>query len=523
MSQLYTSIMPESNTSSNKRIAKNTLFLYIRMLFLMIISLLTSRYVLQALGVTDYGIYNVVGGFVSFFSLISGALTGACSRFINYEIGRGKGDRLKTVFSTSVIVHYALAIIIAILCETVGLYYLNNYMVIPESRLVAANWCFHISIFNFCTNIITIPYNSAIIAHEKMSTFAYVSIFEGVSKLLICFVIMVSTLDHLILYALLMLAVQFIVRIIYQVYCNRHFNECKVEFIIDKALIKHMFAYSGWHIIGNGSGVLKNQGIDLIINFFFGPVLNAAKGVANAVLNAVFGFANNFMIAINPQITQSYARRDLDYMFSLVYRGAKFSYYLLFVLSLPIIINSDYILHLWLKEVPDHAVLFVQLALIVTMISSISNPLITAQNATGNVRNYQLIVGGIQLLNLPLCYLAFRMGLQPEAAYCVAIAVEVLSLIARLFMIPYTIKEFKPIIFIKEVLIKCLMVTLLSVILPVTFYIVTEHNFATFLVNVLLCLVSSGVCAFFIGCSNSERAFMWSKVSAIACKYTKTK
>lgn len=515
--------MPESNASSNKRIAKNTLLLYIRMLFLMIISLLTSRYVLQALGVTDYGIYSVVGGFVSFFSLISGALTGACSRFINYEIGRGSEERLKTVFSTSVIIHYSLAIIIAILCETIGLYYVNNYMVIPEARLAAANWCFQISIFNFCTNIITIPYNSALIAHERMSTFAYVSIFEGIAKLLICFVIMVSTFDHLILYALLMLAVQLIVRTVYQVYCKRHFKECKIKFVVDKPLIKHMFSYSSWHIIGNGSGVLKNQGVDLIINLFFGPVLNAAKGVANAVLSAVSGFASNFMIAINPQITQSYARKDLDYMFSLVYRGAKFSYYLLFILSLPIIINSDYILHIWLKEVPDHAVLFVQLALIVTMISSVSNPLITAQNATGNVRNYQLIVGGVQLLNLPFCYLAFKIGMRPEAAYCVAICVEILSLIARLYMIPFTIKEFKPAVFVREVIAKCAMISVISAIPPIVLCFFTQHNFSFFIVNVILCLTSSGLCVFYLGCSTSERAFLLSKVKELSAKISKTK
>ena len=515
--------MPD-NLSSNKRIAKNTLLLYVRMLFLLVISLLTSRYVLQALGVTDYGIYNVVGGFVSFFSLISGSLTSASSRFINYEIGKGKEERLITVFSTSVIVHYAIAIIIAILCETIGLYYLNNYMVIPESRLVAANWCFQISIFNFCTNIITIPYNSAIIAHEKMSTFAYVSIFEGVSKLLICFVIMFSKFDHLILYALLMLTVQLIVRLIYQLYCKRNFKECKkVKLIIDKPYIKQMFSYSGWHIIGNGSGVLKNQGVDLIINYFFGPVLNAAKGVANAVLSAVSGFASNFMIAINPQITQSYAREDLDFMFSLVYRGARFSYYLLFFLSLPIIINADCILHIWLTEVPDHAVLFVQLALIITMISSVSNPLIIAQNATGNVRNYQLIVGGVQLLNLPLCYVAFKLGMQPEAAYFVAIAVEVLSLLARLYMIPFTIKEFKPTIFIKEVIVRCSLITVLSVLPPVLLYAFTEQGLVTFIINVVLCFVCSGLCVLFLGCTSAERTFLLSKAKEITAKFSNSR
>lgn len=495
-------------SSNNKRIAKNTIMLYFRMLFLMCISILTSRYVLKALGVVDYGIYNIVGGFVSMFALISASLTSACSRFINYEIGKGQSDRLKAVFSTSLIVHYSLAVIIAFLCETIGIWYLNNKMVIPTERLFAAKWCFQISILNFCTNLITVPYNAAIIAHEKMSTFAYISVFEGVAKLAICFALLNSNIDHLILYAILVFSVQLIVRTIYRIYCKKSFEECHFKLIIDKHLILQMFSYSGWHIIGNGSGILKSQGVDMIINLFFGPVLNAAKGVSNSVLNAVTGFASNFMIALNPQITQSYAKHDMSYMFSLVYRGAKLSYYLLLVFAIPLIINADYVIHLWLTDVPEHSITFVRLALICSLISTFSNTLITAQNATGNVRDYQLVVGGTQLLNLPFCYCAFKLGANPEATFIVAIVVEIISLFVRLYMIPKTIPEFNAVDFLRNVVIRCISYSVIAATIPLVLYLLTPDNFVFFSINVIISLFCTIVTVYYLGCNSAERTMI---------------
>ena len=345
--------MMDNNSQKNKQIARNTLFLYFRMLFIMCISLYTSRVILEALGVSDYGIYNVVGGFVAMFALISSSLTSACTRFLNYEMGKGSASRLRTVFSTSLTVHIILACIIALLCESFGVWYVNNKMVIPEARLIAANWVFQISVLNFCINLVTVPFNAAIIAHEKMSTFAYVSIFEGISRLVICFLVMWISFDHLITYALLYMLVQVSVMAMYQVYCNRHFDECHYRFSIDKKLTKQMFSYSGWHVFGNSASILNRQGVDLVLNLFCGTILNAAKGISNQVMNAVASFANNFMIALNPQITKSYAKGDYDYMLSLLYRGSRFSYYLLFFLSLPIILNTDFIMHIWLKNVPE--------------------------------------------------------------------------------------------------------------------------------------------------------------------------
>ena len=504
---------------NNKRIAKNTIFLYFRMLFLMLISLYTSRVILDALGVEDYGIYNVVGGFVSMFALISAALTSACTRFLNFELGKGDPERQNVVFSTAVTIQWGLAILVAVLSEAIGVWYVNNVMVLSPERLTAANWCFQFSIFNFCMNLITVPYNASIIAHEKMKAFAYVSIFQGLAQLGISFMVYYEPFDRLVFYALMLMVLQFLIRYMYQVYCRKHFKECHYRFIVDKPLLKHMFSYSLWHLVGNGAAVLKNHGVNLVLNFFFGPAVNAARGLANHVDGAVNQFASNFMMAMNPQITQSYSRGDLKGMFQLANRGSRFSFYLLFVLALPVIINADYILHIWLKEVPAHTVTFIQLTLISMMITSVSGPLITAQNATGNVRNYQLVVGGILLLNLPLSYIFLRLGMIPEIVVVVAIAVEILAFLARMYMIPLTIKEFQPRLFLRDVILKCCAVVLLTVPIPLLEHVYYPENFYTFVLNVCLCLLCSMVVIYYVGCNANERAMLMAAVNKIKKKF----
>lgn len=507
--------MSSSSQINNKRIAKNTLVLYFRMLFLMLISLYTSRVILDALGVEDYGIYNVVGGFVSMFALISAALTSACSRFLNFELGKGDAERQNVVFSTAVTIQWGLAIIVAVLSEAIGVWYVNNVMVLPSERLTAANWCFQFSVFNFCMNLITVPYNASIIAHERMKAFAYVSIFQGLAQLGISFLVYYEPFDRLVFYALMLMILQFLVRYMYQVYCRKHFSECRYRFVMDKPLLKHMFSYSLWHLVGNGASVLKGHGVNLVLNFFFGPAVNAARGVANQVDHAVNQFASNFMMAMNPQITQSYSRGELKSMFQLVNRGSRFSFYLLFVLALPVIINADYILHIWLKEVPAHTVMFVQLTLVAMMITSVSKSLMTAQNATGNVRNYQLVVGGILLLNFPLSYLFLYFGMAPEIVMIVAIVVEILAFMARMYMLPLTIKEFEPRLFIRDVIVKCLVVVLFAAPIPALINIYLPENFYTFILNVFVCILSSAVVIYYIGCNSQERAIIISGVNKL--------
>lgn len=499
------------NSTNSKRIAKNTIVLYFRMLFLMLVSLYTSRVILDALGVEDYGIYNVVGGFVSMFSLISAALTSACSRFLNFELGKGDLQRQNLVFSTAVTIQWGLAIIVAILSEAIGVWYVNNVMVLPPERLTAANWCFQFSIFNFCMNLITVPYNASIIAHERMKAFAYVGIFQGLAQLGISFVVYVEPFDRLIFYALLLMLLQFLIRYMYQVYCRKHFSECHYKFALDKPLLKHMFSYSLWHLIGNGASVLKTHGVNLVLNAFFGPSVNAAKGIANQVDHAVGLFVGNFMMAMNPQITKSYAKGEHSYMFGLIDKGARFSFYLLLLLSLPIMVNAPFILSLWLKKVPPYAVEFSQLTLVAMLITSLSKPLITAQNATGNVRNYQIVVGGVELLNLPFSYLCLYWGMSPTSVVFVSIFVNILSLGARLFMLPRTLVGFQPFRFLKDVIIRCLLVAVMASIIPIFSYRFLPDGAICMIANVLSCLLFTALAVFYIGCNYSERTFILSK------------
>lgn len=513
----------DKKSENTKRIAKNTLVLYFRMLFLMLISLYTSRVILDALGVEDYGIYNVVGGFVSLFALISAALTGASSRFLNFEMGKADPLRQNVVFSTTLTIQFTLAIIVFVIAEVFGVWYVNNVMSLPADRIPAANWCFQFSVFTFCMNLITVPYNASIIAHEKMAAFAYVSIFEGIAKLGISFLVYLNPFDRLVFYASMLLIVQCTVMCCYQLYCRRHFPECHFRSFFDKQLLRQMLSYSVWHLVGNGAAILKNQGVNMVLNVYFGPAVNAARGIAMQINSAITQFSNNFIIAMNPQITQSYAKGDLNYMLNLVYKGSRFSFYLLLVLSLPVIVNIHYLLTIWLKTVPENTSIFTQLSLVANIIYSLSSTLVTAQNSTGNVRNYQLIVGGITLLNLPVSYICLRLGCNSVSVFVVAVVIEFIALFARLYMIPSTIREFKPYDYVKSVLLNCLIVTLVACPLPIILQIIFEESFLTFVLNIAVTLIVSSLSIYYIGCSRSERMAILSKIRPIINKITKNK
>ena len=505
------------SSANNKRIAKNTLLLYFRMLFMMAVSLYTSRVVLNALGVEDFGIYNVVGGVVAMFSMLSGSLSSAITRFITYELGTGNHENLKKIFSSAVTIQVGLAILIILLAEVVGVWFLNVKMNIPDVRMVAANWVFQFSILTFAINLISVPYNASIIAHERMSAFAYISILEAIGKLAIAYLIMISPMDRLIFYAILMCVVALIVRFAYGIYCKRHFEECTYRFIFDQNLLKRMFGFAGWNFIGATSAVLRDQGGNVVINLFCGPAANAARGIAFQVNNAISGFVTNFMTALNPQITKSYAAGDHNYMMTLIFQGARLSFYMLLLLSLPVLVNTHYILGLWLKIVPDHAVLFVQLVLVFAMSESISNPLITAMLATGKIRNYQLVVGGLQMMNLPVSYVLLRMGLFPEVVIVVAIAISQCCLAARLVMlrgmIGLSVRKY-----VKKVYINVLIVTVIAAILPFLLSMKLEESFLNFLLSCFVAFICTGMAICYVGCDKTERKFVWNKLHTIKNK-----
>lgn len=496
--------MPTSNT---QRIAKNTLMLYIRTLFIMLVSLYTSRIVLRALGVEDYGIYGVVGSTVAMFSILSGSLSSAISRFLTFELGRNDKEKLKKVFSTAVTVQIALAIAILLVAETIGLWYVNNKMVVLPDRLLAANWVFQFSVVTFVIGLISVPYNAAIIAHERMSAFAYIGIFEAVAKLLVAYLISTTTTDRLIMYGFLLMLIAVIVRLIYGIYCKRRFEECSYRFVYDKKLLKEMTSFAGWNFIGASSSQLMNQGVNLLANNYFGLVINAARGIAGQVDSMLISFVNNFTTAVNPQITKSYAARDYEYMYYLIFRSSKFSYFLIMFFAIPIICETEFLLNLWLDNiVPEHTVSFVRLALVASMIHVLSNSMITAMLATGNIKKYQIIVGGIGMLVLPIAWLFFHWGFPPEMAYITIIFIFICQLFCRLYlmrtMIGLSMRRFA-----KEVLLKIVLVSTFAMLFPLILCLCMEDGWFRFLSIGFVSVISSGISIFFMGLGTNERNF----------------
>lgn len=489
---------------TSKRIAKNTLLLYVRMLLLMVISLYTSRVVLKALGIEDFGIYNVVGGVVGMFAIISGSLSASITRFLNYEMGKGSTSNLNHIFCSSVTIQLILSVIVLIVAETIGLWFLNEKMTIPEDRLIATNWVYQLSIFTFIINLISVPYNAVIIAHEKMSVFAYIGIFEGLSKLIIAFTISISPIDHLITYSILMCCIAIVVRLVYGGYCKSHFEECKFKLVFDNKQLKEMFAFAGWNFIGAIAGVLRDQGGNVILNLFCGPVINAAKGISSQVNNAVIGFVTNFTIALNPQITQSYSAGDRAYMQVLMYQGAKFAYCVLFILSLPIIINAPFILKLRLGNYPDYTVSFVRLTLLLSMWESIASPMSTGLLATGKIKWYQICVGGINLLNIPFSYFFLKLGFSPNIVLVVAIFLSQLALFLRLYfmrkLLGFNIK-----MFITQIYIRILIVSFLSASVSILVHKKMEPNFVGLIFTSTVCILITLLTIYVFGCNKTER------------------
>ena len=494
----------DRKSSQTRRIARNTLMLYVRMLVLMLVGLYTSRVVLDALGENDFGIYDVVGGVVAMFTIISGSLNSAISRFITFELGKTDGQRLNKVYSTAVLIQLVIAAVVVSVAEPVGLWFISNEMTIDPSRIPAARTVLHFSLASFVINMMSVPQMASITAHEKMSAYAYIGLLDGFLRLGAAVLISRSSSDRLVLYAALMTMTVLLVRMAYGLYCRRYFPECRFRMVRDLSLVREMFSFAGWNFIGVSAGVLRDQGGKILIDIFTGPAVNAARGVALQLSGAVQGFVTNFMTAVNPQITKSYAAGDREYMYFLISKSSRMSYYLLFVLALPVLFNTGYLLDLWLKDVPSHSELFVQLFLIFTLSESLSNPLITAQLATGNIRNYQLVVGGLQLLNIPLSYVFLKLGAVPEVTVMVAVAISQICLFARLFMLRGMI-GLPAGDFLKKVYLNVIAVSAAALVVPLAADTALPDTFSGFAASVTICVCSAGLSVMFIGLRASER------------------
>ena len=407
-------ISPESS-----RIARNTVLLYVRVLLMMFIGLFTSRIVLKTLGVDDFGVYNVVGGLVTVFTLLTDSVSQAVSRFLAYTLGERNLDKLRRVFASSVVIQIALSLIIVLLVESVGMWFMHHSLNIPPDRLGAASWVLHCCLGVLVLRLLSVPYNAVIIAHEKMSAFAWISILEAVLKLGVALLLLVSGADKLKTYAVLMLAVALVIRMTYGAYCRSRFEESRTSPSFDRGMLREMASFAGWNFLGTGTWILNTSGVNILSNIFFGVGVNAARGIASQVENIVKQFATNFLTALNPQIIKSYADSRKDYAFVLAGKGVKFTFLVILLFAVPLWFESDALLRLWLGQVPQHAPLFVRLAVIALFADLVCNSVMQLVMASGRIKRFYIITSAISITVLPLCYLAFHSGLPAEAAYVI--------------------------------------------------------------------------------------------------------
>lgn len=494
--------------NSNTRIAQNTLALYCRMLLNMVVVFYTSRVVLSILGVEDFGIYNVVGGVVNLFTFLNTAMSSATQRFFAFEIGhKSGGDRISKVFSTSLNIHLLIAVLIFLLGETLGLYFLNTCLVIPSDRFIAANCVYQCSIVSCCIGVMALPYNAIVISYERMAVFAYISIFDVVLKLLVVYLLYITVFDKLIIYALLLLIVSLITPSVYVLYCRKNFPETKYQCVKDKTLFKEMSNFAGWNLFGNIAYMGFTQGINILLNIFFGPAANAARGVAVQIQNAIGQFSRNFQIAVNPQITKNYAVGDLSTMHSLLFRSSKLSFFLLFIISLPALLQAEKILSWWLVEVPDHTVSFFKIIICIAMIDVLANPMNISAQATGNIKKYQIIEGGTLLLIVPISYIILKLYHVPEIVFVVHLLIALLVQCIRIYllkqMIHLSIKKY-----ICNVVFRIFIVSFMYFITMYTVHIICPTLFDNFFICTLFSLITSGLFVMVLGLTKSEKGFV---------------
>ena len=500
------------SAESNKRIARNTLLLYVRMFFTMAVGFYTSRVVLGALGVVDYGIYNVVGGIVGTLSVLNGAMAGSTQRWITFALGRGDVDYLKQVFGVGLTAQLIVAVVVALLVETVGLWYLYNCAVIPLERLSSAFIVFQISMLTMLISIVIVPFNGAIIAHERMGMFAFFSITDVVMKLIVCLALSVTSSDRLLVYASLLFIGVVINSVWMVIYCHRAFAEARFRFRWDGSLYKEMGGLAFWTVSGNLAYVGYSQGVTLLINLFFGPAMNAAAGVAAQANNIAMQFCGNFQVALNPQITKSYAKHDYAEMHGLICRSAKFSFFLALLFAVPMFYEAPFLLRLWLGDVPEHAPMFMRLGVFIVLLSVIRNPLTTAAMANGHLRNYQFVVNGILLLVCPLLYFAYKLGAMPEISSVIFAFVLLSAIIASAFLLENMVGlGFK--CFVHSVLWVALRVGLLCWFISGVVWISMSEGWERFIVLCAVSLLGSLSVIYCVGLSKEERAYL----KSVAC------
>lgn len=498
--------------SSNTKIAKNTLVLYFRMLFNMGVTFYTSRIILHTLGVEDYGIYNVVGGVIILFSFLNISMSSATQRFLTFELGRNAGlERMKKIFSTSLNIHICISLLVLLIGETIGLYFLNSYMLIPDSKMFAANWVYQCSLLASCISILALPYTAIIISYERMNVFAYISILDTLLKLLVAYVLYTIPSDRLVVYSVLMFGVSVIQFAIYIIYCRRNFLESKYRYIKDKVLFRNMCGFAGWNMIGNLSYIGFTQGINVLLNIFFGPSINAARGIAVQLQGGVNQLARNFQMAVNPQITKDYAAGNLSEMYTLVFRSSRFSFFLVFILALPLILQTDKVLMWWLGEIPDYTITFFKIIICISLLDTLSSPLNICALATGKIKSFQIIEGGILLMIVPASYILLKIITIPYVVFVVHFIIALLTQVVRLLllkrMVNIPLSEY-----FRFVVLRILLVLFSTLFLLYVLNLIIPTIMGQFFACTFMVITISGIIIFRIGLITEERNFIIGKL-----------
>lgn len=503
--------------NSNKKIAKNTLLLYIRMLFMMAIGLFTSRVILNALGISDMGLMSVAGSVITMFTFLNATLTSGTQRFISYAIGENNAQRLRAVFKSAMTLHLLLAIIIFFLGETLGLWYVYNKLNVEPGRFQAAMWCYQLSIISTVVGMVQLPFNSALIAHEKMNIYAYMTIFDAVFKLLAAYLIQIVCFDRLIFYSILIFAAELLSTFLYNLYCRKHFKECSFSFGYDKGIFRNMLSFSGWNTLGCLAAMGQGTGVNLIINSFCGTVVNGARGIAFQANGWVTRFVENFMVALNPQIIKSYASGDIQRMSSLVINGARFGCYLFLLLGIPLFVEIEFVLKLWLGQCPEHTVAFMRIVMIETLFKTMGTPTVTAMHATGQMKLLNITVGSILLLIVPVSYVCFRLGLSPEQVLLINIKPWIVVPFIRVFLVKkYSQGKFPVGQYLYQVVLKTTAMALLMFV-PIwlfSYYMQSYTDWIRFCAIFTSSLVFSAMVIYYIGLEQKYRILLVEKLKS---------
>lgn len=501
----------ESHQENNKRIAKNTIVLYVRMIFVLLVALYTSRVLLDVLGVEDYGVYNVVGGVVTMLGFFNGAMVSSTQRFFSFAIGQEDVEQLNRNYSTILLIQGGLALLVILLAETIGLWFVMTYLVIPPERMSAALWVYHFAVFSFVLSMLQVPFTALIITHERMNVYALISIGDVALKLLLVLALPYLPFDKLISYAVLLFCVALITCSAYVLYCKVRLRYVRVIKRFDRNLFRVLLSYMGWNLWGNSAAVIMGQGINILLNIFFGPAVNAARAIAYQVQGALSQLVFNFHLSLNPSIVKSYSRSDICYMHSLIYKGARLSYLLIFIISLPLLLELPYFMGLWLKEVPDHVITFTRMTIIYIGIDSVTLVLMTGAQASGRIKDYMLSVSALQITALPACYISFRLGAPPEAAFYVPIAIAIASILVRLIVISPLI-HLSPLLFVKKVVLAVLIVTVISSTLCVLIKYYCDSMGVSPLVSAFLYMIITSIVIYYLGLEKPERDFLTQKI-----------